>query len=304
MRNEKPFVLLVDDDPIIGKLVETLLNEEFYHFVFIEKSSEALSFIRKHHDDLDVILLDRQMPEVNGLEIAKILRQDPCLQHIPVVMQTSSNGEEEIKEGIDVSVYYYLIKPLNTEIFMSILKSAIKERIKRRSLQQELSKFGSGFSLMNLGNFKFNSIQEAETLSVFLASCFPDRDKAAMGLSALLVNAVEHGNLGIGYETKGSLLKEDLWIQEIQKRSELKENINKNVSVTFRQEEKGLFIRIQDQGDGFDWKKYLHIDPSRSFDNHGRGIAQANNISFESLTYNEKGNEVTAFVSFDKPLDW
>ena len=54
----------------------------------------------------------------------------------------------------------------------------------------------------------------------------------------------------------------------------------------------------------FEWKKYLHIDPARAADNHGRGIAQARAVSFTKLQYNDIGNQATAFVDHQKPLEW
>ena len=65
-----------------------------------------------------------------------------------------------------------------------------------------------------------------------------------------------------------------------------------------------MYVVITDQGDGFDWKKFMRIDPSRAGDNHGRGIAQANATSFDKLTYNDKGNQVIAFVGLEKQLEW
>ena len=63
-------------------------------------------------------------------------------------------------------------------------------------------------------------------------------------------------------------------------------------------------MKIIDTGKGFQWRKYMEIDPARAQDNHGRGIAQANAVSFDQLEYNDIGNEVTAFVSNEAELDW
>ncbi|HLD95062.1 MAG TPA: response regulator, partial [Alphaproteobacteria bacterium] len=53
-------------------------------------------------------------------------------------------------------------------------------------------------------------------------------------------------------------------------------------------------IRIKDQGNGFDWKKYLELSPERATDPHGRGIAMAKTLSFSRLEYQGCGNEVVA----------
>jgi hypothetical protein len=84
----------------------------------------------------------------------------------------------------------------------------------------------------------------------------------------------------------------------------LPEHMGKNVEVLFRKKEEGFSIKIIDSGNGFEWKNYLHVDPSRALDSHGRGIAQANYISFDRLAYNDMGNEVTCFVNKEETLEW
>jgi hypothetical protein len=55
-------------------------------------------------------------------------------------------------------------------------------------------------------------------------------------------------------------------------------------------------VCIKDQGDGFDFEKYLDMDPARAFDTHGRGIAMSRMLSFDSLDYRGCGNEVEVTV--------
>jgi hypothetical protein len=56
-------------------------------------------------------------------------------------------------------------------------------------------------------------------------------------------------------------------------------------------------MTIQDEGDGFDWQKYLDFDPERAFDPHGRGIAMARMMSFDALEYQGKGNTVVLKIA-------
>ena len=118
------------------------------------------------------------------------------------------------------------------------------------------------------------------------------------------MNAVEHGNLCIDYHDKTRLVEEGNWRSEVERRQSLAEHRQKRVDVMYRKKPEGSFVTIKDEGKGFDWKNYLQVDPSRASHNHGRGIAQANAISFDKITFNESGNEVSGFVSNDKPLEW
>ena len=73
----------------------------------------------------------------------------------------------------------------------------------------------------------------------------------------------------------GKLLEENAWDGEVTRRLALPENANRNVEVRMKRVEGNLLIEIEDQGPGFDFGRYLKIEESRLFDNHGRGIAIA-----------------------------
>lgn len=74
--------------------------------------------------------------------------------------------------------------------------------------------------------------------------------------------------------------------------------------IPITRKDKGVYVVITDQGKGFEWKRYLNIDPSRAGDNHGRGMAQANTLSFDRLTYNADGNQAIAYVGGRRELQW
>jgi anti-sigma regulatory factor (Ser/Thr protein kinase) len=140
------------------------------------------------------------------------------------------------------------------------------------------------------------TLEEAESLPSFLANCFPDSDRALTGISELLINGVEHGNLGISYDDKTRLMDENSWRQEVDRRLTLPEYADKQITVIFEKKGDTYYLQVTDQGEGFNWKSFLEFDPSRASHNHGRGIAMANMIAFDRLVYNEKGNQVTAIM--------
>lgn len=106
------------------------------------------------------------------------------------------------------------------------------------------------------------------------------------------------------YTEKTKHVAAGTWREVVNRRQTLPENASKKVNVIFARKKEGLYLRITDQGNGFDWRAYMQIDPSRASDNHGRGIALANMVSFDKLSYNEVGNEVTAFADYTKELEW
>ncbi len=115
-----------------------------------------------------------------------------------------------------------------------------------------------------------------------------------MGLLELIINAVEHGNLDVGYEEKSQLLENNNLEQELTNRLSLAEYTHRKVLVEVIQYGKYIQFIIHDEGKGFDCEKYFSLDKARTYHKHGRGIAIANNISFERLEYRGNGNRVVA----------
>ena len=116
-------------------------------------------------------------------------------------------------------------------------------------------------------------------------------------LIELLVNAVEHGNLGLSYEEKTQLKLNDGWRDEIDRRSALPENAAKQVHLSFQRLNETVTIRITDQGHGFPWQEFLDFNPDRACDPNGRGIALARMMSFCSIHYEGCGNVAVATLT-------
>ncbi|MGB0630722.1 MAG: hypothetical protein ACPGRZ_08505 [Alphaproteobacteria bacterium] len=118
---------------------------------------------------------------------------------------------------------------------------------------------------------------------------------AAIGLRELLVNAVEHGNLGITFDEKSELLKNGHWQEEIERRLRSPEHRQKFASVSIKRDRACFAIVIRDQGSGFDWQTYLETREKPSTLLHGRGTSLAMSAEFAAVQYRGTGSEV--FVS-------
>lgn len=312
--DEASFDLLTEDKPISILAVE----DDLLSMTFLEKQIQTLghsihkadngrssiTMLENNRHQIDVVLMDREMPVMDGLEAVKIIKSNPELRNIPIIMVTSADSNAEMKEGLDAGVFYYLTKPVKEEMLRSVLSAAVREAQQSRTLAEELGKHRTSFNLIESCKFNFRTLSDAESLAAFVANCFPDPERVIRGLGELMINAIEHGNLGLGYESKTQLVERGTWRSEIDRMQKLPEHQNKIATATVAVKEDGIYVVIEDQGDGFNWKKYMRIDPARAGDNHGRGIAQANAISFDKLSYNEKGNKAVAFVGPEKQLEW
>ena len=115
MQKSKLKILLVEDDRIeIIKLKKSIPKEfDNYTLTLANNGSEAFSILEK--DVPDIILLDLNMPDTNGIEFLKIIKSNEDLKHIPVIILTTSNHNKDIKECYKLGIAGYIIKPLKYE---------------------------------------------------------------------------------------------------------------------------------------------------------------------------------------------
>lgn len=286
--------------------MESMLARSRYSVLTAVNGRDAMQLMEQRGEEVDIILLDRIMPEMDGIEFCRRIKMDPKYRLIPVIMQTAAGKPQEIKEGIEAGVFYYLVKPLVSETLISIVEAARIKIHKYRERRKQYIERQESMTMVQSMNCVFQTPEEGEKLAVFLSQFYPDPDRVFTGVSELFINAVEHGNLGISYEEKGRLLRENGLPEEIGQRLSQPHLKAREVRVTFAKEKEGFVLEIEDEGQGFAWQEFLQIAPERATHSHGRGIAMAKLLSFDRLHYNDKGNKVTAVVhniSGGKTLD-
>lgn len=296
-------ILIADDDKFVVEYLTMQIKELGHVLHVVDNGRKAVDFLERH-GDVDIVIMDWAMPVMDGLETVKYMKSIPELRNIPVIMITGSDKVAGIERGLEAGIFYYLTKPVKKTVLHSVISSAGRAALHHKILAKELHRHRASFNLIDSCKFKFRTLVDAENLAVFMAGCFTDAERVLPGLGELLTNAVEHGNLGIGFDGKRALVESGAWRQEVEQREKLPENAEKYATATISRKDDGIYVVIEDQGDGFEWKKFMTVDPSRAGDCHGRGIAQACAISFDKLTYNDKGNRAVAFVKNDAVLKW
>ncbi|WOI56218.1 response regulator [Palleronia sp. LCG004] len=294
-------VLIVDDDPFILLALGGQVADLGYAALSAESGREALKLLAAHAD-IGLVLLDRVMPEMDGVEVVRKMKAEAATRNIPVIMVTGTDDPAEIRMGIEAGVFYHLAKPVDTGVLASVMSAALR---RARELS-ELAKGGSdtlGFALTRAARFEIRTLSEAESLSGFLANHFTVPERVLPGIGALLVNAIEHGLCGIGYEAKGRLLRDGIWREEVDRRAAACP-ADRLVQVAFMRREDGDVISVTDPGPGFHWRDYMSIDTSRSASTHGRGLLQARTLSFDLLRFNATGNQAVGVVRNGKELEW
>lgn len=115
---DKPIVLAVDDSPIIQALIKQALEVE-YRVITTGSPVEALSLI--YHEPISVLLLDVTMPEIDGLELCRTVRNLPQFKTLPIVMITSKDTPFDKVQGRLAGATEYFTKPFDAAQLRSVI---------------------------------------------------------------------------------------------------------------------------------------------------------------------------------------
>lgn len=119
MSPKKINILLIEDDKIeVLKFKRTLAKLESPHTLIEAKNGEdALQFLKTQRPP-DIILLDLNMPRINGIEFLSILKADEVLKYIPTIILTTSSNRNDILECYKIGIAGYIIKPLKYDDYV------------------------------------------------------------------------------------------------------------------------------------------------------------------------------------------
>lgn len=291
-------LLVVDDDDFFLALLRGSLETAGYQVTTAENGESAWQQLAGSSHPFDLILLDKQMPKLDGLALLKRIRASEQFMAVPVVMLTGDKNEDDVAAGLAAGAFYYLMKPAPDVILHQVIKNTLQEAQEQLDLKHRLTEHTRGLSLLTRAEFTCRTISEAKDLALLLANASPDPDRSLNGYVELLINAVEHGNLDITYTEKGRLLEENYWQQEIDLRLKMPRYASRVVNVNLQKTASAYIVTIQDQGKGFNWKPYLEFCPVRAFHLHGRGIAMSKMLHFDQLEYTGNGNTVVTSIYF------
>jgi CheY-like chemotaxis protein/anti-sigma regulatory factor (Ser/Thr protein kinase) len=285
-------LLVVDDDAFSLDVIAEHLKDQSHELIFAEDGQQAWQQLTGAPNRFDAVILDRIMPVMNGMEVLQRCKADPLLKHLPVIMQTAANSPDDVTQGLAAGAWYYLSKPYSGDALRQIVAAALADRRSQNDLVRLSEEIQALLSMTASATYQFRTQDAGRRLASIVAHLCADESMVAMGLTELMLNAVEHGNLGISYADKSRLIREGLLIEEIERRLDDPDLKNRWAELEYRRESDCLRFTIRDQGKGFDWLNYLDMDPARAFDAHGRGIAMARQLAFSSIEYQGCGNEV------------
>ncbi|MBI4324582.1 MAG: response regulator transcription factor [Chloroflexi bacterium] len=122
----KPRILVVDDEPDTVELIEFNLKEAGYEVVTADDGAEAVKKARSAPPDL--ILLDLMLPELDGLEVCKMLRRHTETVHVPIIMLTAKAAEIDRVLGLELGANDYVTKPFSPRELVLRVKNLLSRR--------------------------------------------------------------------------------------------------------------------------------------------------------------------------------
>jgi len=142
-------MLVVDDESLNREMLVRRLQREGCHPVGARSGPEALALLR--HDKFDVILLDIQMPGMNGIEMLQVLKRDPQLRHLPVVMLSALTDVDRVARCIELGADDYLPKPINAVILRARLGACLEKKRFRDQEQVQAEELLRTSKLQSIG---------------------------------------------------------------------------------------------------------------------------------------------------------
>lgn len=137
MLNTQPRILIVDDEPVNLYFLEELLQSEGYVTLSATSGKEALALAKESPPN--IILLDVMMPDMDGFEVCRRLREDKELMTIPIIFLTALDDDESRLKGLEMMGDDYLTKPIKSNLLLAKIASTLRlQQVREQKLQSQL----------------------------------------------------------------------------------------------------------------------------------------------------------------------
>jgi two-component system phosphate regulon response regulator PhoB len=124
-------VLIIEDEEDIQELVNYSLSKEGYLTTAVTSGEEGLRSAKSKQPNL--IVLDLMLPGMDGLEICRMLKNDPKTQHIPIVMLTAKGEESDVVTGLELGAEDYITKPFSPKVLVARIRTILRRKVKNEA---------------------------------------------------------------------------------------------------------------------------------------------------------------------------
>lgn len=289
-------ILIVEDDDASRSFLEIILKKGKYSFKSSDNGLAALAIFKEYLPD--IVLSDINMSQMNGIELLgeiKKIKPDTI-----VIMLTAYNSERYVIESMKLGANNYLKKPIPRDFLINLLRK-YQTIVELKKTEKKISDFvlKSSFTLRFKTDLEIiHSI--VNYLILETENSFSEETKLdiKLGLGELILNSVEHGNLGISFADKNEAIHNDSLNDLYDERFAIPELAERSIEIKYNSYKGAGEWIIRDQGDGFDPELVPSpISSDGVLRLHGRGIFICK-FQFDELEYLEKGNVVRVLKKF------
>jgi len=157
-------ILIVDDNPENLGVLGSIIDESGYTPCFSTNGVEALRYVKEKHPSL--ILLDIMMPDMNGFEVCRLIKQDPTLADIPIIFLTAKTEKDDVIAGLELGAVDYVTKPFSQKELLTRINTHLELQATKEKLRESLATKDKLFSIIghDLSNIFFGLQGYAELL--------------------------------------------------------------------------------------------------------------------------------------------
>ncbi len=283
-------VLIISGDAKYREVIQGTLRRSGMNVAEAATGQEGLDLYNSPDHTFDLVLSSLTMPGISGGDIARYNFNN---KKLPLVVCSAFSDSKFGLKLFDYGVYRYIVKPVDAEIFPQVIKNAIASNYLEADYDGGKDD-GRNMSRLTIDT-KFSDLIR---INNWIASKIGDNLSSNERRSFLnyagefLLNAHEHGNLGIGEELKGKLLTNETFDIEVGLRES---SCGKKITASICSLNGEVALSIMDEGNGFDHEKYTQMTEvdiaSRIEMLNGRGIFMGRNF-FNSVEYFNGGTKV------------
>ena len=197
-------IWLVGDDPRLAEQLEAWLAPAGYECERV-RTAEAGVRLVAGRPDVERVVVDASS-QGGALDLLTPFRE----AGLPVLLLLEAEDLLAVETGLHAAVSGFLVKPLEPQAVLATLALPSK-----------------GISVPAGGYFPFRTLEDVTGLSQLVAGLCPDAEVVQIALSELMLNAIEHGNLGLGFARKGELMNGGVWRNEVERLLDLPEQLDR-----------------------------------------------------------------------------
>ena len=121
-------ILVVDDDPVVGTIVNDFLTAHGHSIEVIDSGEKALEKLNKNFEMPDMVILDFVMPDMNGIDVLQKIKAQPTTESLPVVMLSANDDTGDLLEEYQFQADHYLAKPFSIKKILDVINQIKSSR--------------------------------------------------------------------------------------------------------------------------------------------------------------------------------